>query len=89
MLSFVSVIIPVLNVRAFWEEALDNVVHQTYKTLDIIKVNDGSMDGSTEICDEYTAKDEHINVIRQQNKGLNGARDVVIDIMKGDYVSNN
>lgn len=71
------------------EEALNSVVDQTHKTLDINIVDDGSTDDSAEICDEYAGKDERITVIHQQNKGLRGAKNVGFYNMKGDYVSNN
>ena len=49
----VSIIIPVYNVAPFLREALDSVVNQTYKVLQILIIDDGSTDGSSQICDEY------------------------------------
>ena len=82
----VSVIIPVFNVSAFLVEALDSVIYQSYSNLDIIIINDGSTDGSEVICNEYALKDKRIRVIHQKNIGLSAARNVGLDLMKGDYV---
>ena len=65
MQTLVSVIIPVYNVEPYLKEALDSVLEQTYQNLEIIIVNDGSMDGSDQICEEYQTKDSRIRVIHQ------------------------
>ncbi|MBR0315671.1 MAG: glycosyltransferase family 2 protein [Synergistaceae bacterium] len=83
----VSVIVPVYNVCPYLKEALDSVVNQTYKDIEIIIVDDGSNDGSEKICDEYAQNDKRITVIHQKNKSLGNARNVGLDIMKGDIVA--
>lgn len=83
----ISVIIPVYNVKAYLEEAIDGVIHQTYQDLEIILVDDGSTDGSGEVCDEYVNKDERIKVIHQENKGLSAARNAGLDICQGEVIS--
>ena len=70
----VSVIIPVYNVAPYLAESLDSVLHQTYEHLEVIIIDDGSTDGSGEICDSYAAKDGRIRVIHQENRGLSAAR---------------
>ncbi len=82
-----SVIIPVFNVRQYLEEALNSVISQTYKNLEVIIVDDGSTDGSSEICDEYALKDSRIQVIHQKNLGLSAARNAGLDIMSGQIVA--
>ncbi len=84
--GLVSVIIPVFNVRPYLVEALDSVISQTYTNLEIIIIDDGSTDGSGEICDEYTKKDARVCVIHQENKGLSTARNVGLDRMTGEVV---
>lgn len=84
--GLVSVIIPVYNVRPYLKEALDSVVNQTYKKLEILIIDDGSSDGSDEICDIYANKDERIIVIHQENKGLSAARNKGLELMSGETV---
>lgn len=85
MEPLVSVIIPVYNVADFVREAIDSVVNQTYKNLEIIIVDDGSTDGSGTVCDEYKT-DSRVKVIHQENRGLSGARNTGLDAMTGDIV---
>lgn len=87
MLPLVSVIVPVYNVKPYLREAIDSVINQTYHHLEIILVDDGSTDGSSQICDQYQHKDKRIRVIHQKNKGLSGARNAGLDIMRGEIVS--
>ena len=83
----VSVIIPVYNVAQYLQEALDSIIHQTYPNIEIIIIDDGSTDGSGEICDEYAGRDSRIRVIHQENKGLSAARNAGLDTMGGDMVA--
>lgn len=83
----VSVIIPVYNVRPYLRESLDSVLAQTYQNLEILIIDDGSTDGSGEICDEYQQKDPRIRVIHQENRGLSAARNAGLDRMTGEIVA--
>lgn len=82
----VSVVIPVYNVKPYLERCVKSVLRQTYKDLEIILVDDGSTDGSNELCDELAVSDERIIVIHQENQGLSGARNTGICRAKGEYV---
>lgn len=83
----VSVIVPVFNVQSYLVEALDSAIHQTYQNLEIIIVDDGSTDGSSEICKQYAATDKRIKLVHQENQGLSSARNTGLDIMTGRAVA--
>ena len=61
-LPLISIIVPVYNVKDYVEKCLDSICGQTYKNLEIVVVDDGSTDGSGEICDTYAQKDPIITV---------------------------
>ena len=82
----VSVIVPVYNVYNYLSKCVDSIVNQTYSNLEIILVDDGSTDGSSELCDEIAMKDSRIKVIHKENGGLSSARNAGIRVCKGDYI---
>ncbi len=82
----VSVIIPVYNTEKYLREALDSIVNQTLKEIEIIAINDGSTDYSLEILNEYASKDNRIIVYSQENQGQAIARNLGIDKSKGKYI---
>lgn len=79
-------IIPVYNVKPYLCEAVDSVINQTYRNLEIIIVDNGSTDGSGEICDEYKT-DPRVTVIHQKNLGLSGARNTGMNMATGSIIS--
>lgn len=83
----VSVIVPVYNVEKYLRRCLDSVINQTYKKLEIILVDDGSTDGSNEIAQEYSRKDERVRVIKQRNLGVAAARNAGIKEATGEYLT--
>ena len=83
----VSVIVPVFNVEKFLSKCIDSIIHQTYKKLEIILVDDGSKDNSGQICDEYASKDERIKVIHKDNEGVAQARITGFENCSGSYIS--
>lgn len=83
----VSVVVPVFNVAPYLPEALDSLINQTYRNLEILIIDDGSNDGSEIICDEYEARDSRIRVFHQDNKGLSAARNVGLDNMTGEITA--
>ena len=74
--NLLSVIVAVYNVKPYIAECISSICRQTYRNMEIILVDDGSTDGSGDICEEYAAKDQRIPVIHQKNKGLSGACNV-------------
>lgn len=83
----ISVIIPVYNCEKYLRDCLESVIHQSYKDLEIILINDGSTDNSGSICDFYAKMDSRIQVIHQENKGVSAARNVGMLQMSGQLVS--
>lgn len=82
----ISVIIPVYNVEKYLKECLDSVVNQSFTDLEIICVNDGSADKSSDILEEYSKKDSRIKIITQKNQGLGASRNNGLNLAKGKYV---
>ena len=83
----VSIIIPVYNVCDYLAEALDSVLAQSYRNLEILVINDGSTDGSGKICDDYARRDGRIRVIHQKNRGVSTARNAGLNATTGDLVA--
>ena len=82
----ISVIIPIYNVKKYLRRCVDGVKKQTYKNIEIILVDDGSTDGSGELCDELKKEDERIVVLHKKNGGLSSARNAGVKIANGKYV---
>lgn len=85
--SLLSVIVPVYNASAYLSRCLESLLAQTYKTLEIICINDGSTDASAQVLEEYAAKDSRVKVIYQKNAGVSVARNRGLDEATGDYVT--
>ena len=83
----ISVIIPVYNVEKYLHRCLDSVIAQTYQNLEIICVDDGSIDDSGKICDQYAVRDARIKVIHQENQGPSAARNRGLDAAEGEYIA--
>lgn len=83
----ISIIVPVFNVENYLSTCLSSILKQTFSDFEVILVDDGSTDCSGEICDDWVLKDKRIKVIHKQNGGLSSARNVGLDIAKGDFIS--
>ena len=82
----VSIVIPVYNVKPYLRRCVESVLKQTYQDFEAILVDDGSIDGSSQICDEYLLRDSKIRVIHKENGGLSDARNTGIRAAKGEYI---
>ncbi len=82
----VSIIVPVYNVEMYLVECLESLRCQTYRNIEIICVNDGSQDRSQLLLDLFDELDNRIVVIKQENKGLPGARNTGLEAAKGDII---
>ena len=87
MTPLLSVIVPVYNTKKYLRECIDSILAQTYSNYELILVDDGSTDGSSEICDEYAQKNERVFVIHKENCGLLHTRKVGFAAAKGEYIS--
>ena len=82
----ISIIVPIYNVEDYLPRCIESICQQTYKNLEIILVNDGSTDNSSNICNLYAQKDDRILVIHKQNGGLVTARKEGLRVSSGDFV---
>lgn len=83
----ISVIVPVYNAETFLNKCIDSIRKQSYEALEIILINDGSLDGSGMICESYKKLDSRVKVIHQKNAGVSAARNAGLDIARGDFVT--
>jgi glycosyltransferase involved in cell wall biosynthesis len=83
----VSVITPVFNVAPFIRDTLDSVFAQTFHDWELVIVDDGSTDGSADIAAEYAARDSRVRLIRQENRGLAGARNTALRAARGQFLT--
>ena len=86
MKPLVSIIVPVYKVEPYLPRCLDSIIHQTYRQLEIIVVDDGSPDNCGHICDEYANIDSRIKVYHTENHGLSAARNYALARANGEYI---
>ena len=85
--DLISVIIPAYNVDRYLKKCVESVVHQTWKNIEIIIVDDGSTDNTGELCDELAKTYQNIIVIHQLNGGLSVARNTGLEHSKGEWIA--
>jgi len=83
----VSVIMSVYNDGKFLRDAIESILNQSYENFEFIIVNDGSIDNSLNIINEYAKKDNRIVVIEQQNKGLTKSLNIALKKSNGDFIA--
>ena len=84
---YISVLIPVYNGEAYLDQCLNSVVNQSLKNIEIIVINDGSTDGSSEIIENYQNSDNRIRVITKSNSGYGDSLNIGLDSAIGEYIS--
>lgn len=82
----VSVVLPIYKVEKYLDRCIESIVKQTYKSLEIILVDDGSPDHCPQMCDEWKSRDSRIKVIHKENAGLGMARNTGIENAKGEFI---
>jgi glycosyltransferase involved in cell wall biosynthesis len=80
------VVIPCYNQAHFLGEAIESVLSQTYEEFELIVVDDGSKDDTTRLASSYAGQDARVRLIRQDNRGLAGARNRGLSESSGEYV---
>lgn len=82
-----SIILPIYNMEAYLERCVNSILSQTStSTFEVLMVDDGSRDGSPEMCDKYAASDSRFRVIHKPNGGVSTARNTGIDNAAGEYI---
>lgn len=84
---FLSIIIPIYNTEQYLITCIESILKQDFHNYEIILVDDGSTDGSSAICDNYTAKYSHIQCIHQKNSGHTTARQAGFKASQGTYIA--
>lgn len=85
--KIISIIIPVFNVEDFIRECLDSILCQSYKSFEVILVENNSTDSSEKICKEYKKLDNRIRIIHCEEQGCGSARNEGLKEVKGEYVT--
>jgi glycosyltransferase involved in cell wall biosynthesis len=84
--SLISIIIPAYNCSKTLSRAVRSALRQTYRNIEIIVVDDGSTDGTTELCDTIASEDQRIQVIHKKNGRQASARNAGLRVSKGQYI---
>lgn len=85
--ELVSIIVPIYGVEQYLAECIESLIKQTYTNLEIILINDGSLDNCGNICDTYAQKDCRIIVLHKENGGVSAARRDGFTISTGEWVT--
>ena len=85
--NLVSVIVPIYNTEKYLRECLNSILVQSYCHLEIILINDGSLDNSGVIADEYARMDARVKVIQKQNEGASITKNLGIANATGKYIT--
>lgn len=83
----ISVVVPVYNVKEYLLPCVESLLRQSYSALEILLIDDGSTDGSGELCDKLAAQDARIHVFHQENSGVSSARNAGLHMATGDYTA--
>lgn len=84
--KLVSIVVPVYNAEKYIYNCVESIMKQVYKNLEIILVDDGSIDTSPLICDKLAQQDSRIKVIHKKNGGVSSARNAGIEMVTGEYL---
>mgnify|MGYP000849222560 FL=1 len=82
----ISIVVPIYNTEQYLDRCIESIVSQSHKNIEIILVNDGSIDSSGAICDEWAEKDHRIKVIHKNNEGVTIARKTGVEEATGEWI---
>lgn len=85
-MPFISLIIPIYNAEKYLRRCLESVRSQDFPDMEVLLVNDGSVDGSLEICREYEKKDSRFQVLDKKNTGVSNSRNLAMKLASGTYL---
>lgn len=81
----ISVIVPVYRAEAFLRKCTDSILHQTFRDLELLLIDDGSPDHSGALCDEIAKEDPRVRVLHKENGGVSSARNLGMTMANGTY----
>lgn len=84
--DLVTIIVPVYNTRKYLNKCVESLCAQSYKNIQVILIDDGSTDGSGEICKTWQSKDKRVTTLYEMNKGQGSARNLGLNHAKGKYI---
>lgn len=86
-MPLISIVVPVYNVARWLPICMESILGQTFTDFEVILVDDGSLDESGMLCDQYSAEDSRVKVIHRTNGGLSAARNAGTAIATGNYIT--
>lgn len=87
MKPLVSVIVPCYNVGQYLERCLESIKRQTYNNIEVIVINDGSLDNTLEVANAFAKNDDRFKVFTQENQGISAARQHGLEFSHGEYIT--
>lgn len=85
-MPLLSVIVPIYNSEHYLHKCIDSILSQSMSDFELILIDDGSVDSSGKICDEYAKKDTRIRVFHKENGGVSSARNLGLDNAQGEWI---
>ena len=87
MTPLISIIVPVYNAESSLNRCVNSILEQTFNDWELLLIDDGSIDRSSELCDQYAATDQRIKVFHKKNAGVSSARNYGLDKASGEWIN--